>query len=149
MGTNRSESTLLFDKYQYDRVYHLSDASLLSKLGKPLWSTTTCMYKHTICLSTTKCWFCSLVPIVKCAHCRHYNLAFVCCEQCIVGNGHILQWDLINWAKSTFCGVETKSMFIHIRSSAPNMFAKFGWKSWMFCPIKMEKVVAKLESDRL
>ena len=33
------------------------------------------MYKHTFCLSSAKCLFCSLVPIVKCAHCRHYDLA--------------------------------------------------------------------------
>ena len=26
-----------------------------SKLGKPLWSTTTCMDKHTFCLSSAKC----------------------------------------------------------------------------------------------
>ena len=32
------------------------------------------MYKHSFCLSSAKYWFCSLVPIVKCAHYRHYNL---------------------------------------------------------------------------
>ena len=52
-------------------------------------------------------------------------------------------------AKSTFCGVETKNMFIHTRSSAPNMFAKFGWKTQTFCHKKVAKVIAKLESDRL
>ena len=40
-------------------------------------------------------------------------------------------------------------MFTHIRSSAPNMFAKFGWKTRTFCPKKVAKVIAKLESDRL
>ena len=77
-------------------------SSLPSKLGKRLCSTTTCMYKHTFCLSSAKCWFCSLVPIVKCAHCRHYDLACLSVanntntRDCIVGNGHILQWELMS-----------------------------------------------------
>ena len=111
--------------------------SLPSKLRKPLWSTTTCMYKHTFCLSSTKCWFCSLVSIVKCAHCRQYNLTRLSVANNtntwdhIVGNGHILQWDLMR--------VEKKSMFIHTHSSAPNMFAKFGWKNRTFYHKKWEK----------
>ena len=40
-------------------------------------------------------------------------------------------------------------MFIHTCSSAPKIFAKFGWKTGTFCYKKMEKAVAKLESDRL
>ena len=40
-------------------------------------------------------------------------------------------------------------MFIHTRSSAPNMYAKFGWKTLTFCHKKVAKVIAKLESDRL
>ena len=40
-------------------------------------------------------------------------------------------------------------MFIHTRSSVPNMFAKFGWKARTFCHKKVAKVIAKLESDRL
>ena len=40
-------------------------------------------------------------------------------------------------------------MFIHTRSSASNMFAKFGWKTRTFCHKKVAKVIAKLESDRL
>ena len=40
-------------------------------------------------------------------------------------------------------------MFTHIRSSAPNMFVKFGWKTRTFCHKKVAKVIAKLESDRL
>ena len=77
-------------------------SSLPSKLGKPLSSTTTCMYKHTFCLSSAKCWVCSLVPIVKCEHCRHYDLACLSVanntntRDRIVGNGHILQWDLMS-----------------------------------------------------
>ena len=39
-------------------------------------------------------------------------------------------------------------MFIHTHSSALNMFAKFGWKTRTFCHKKMEKTVAKLESDK-
>ena len=31
-------------------------------------------------------------------------------------------------AKSTFCGVETKNIFTHIRSSAPNMFVTRKWQ---------------------
>ena len=40
-------------------------------------------------------------------------------------------------------------MFIHTRRGAPNMFAKFGWKTRTFCHKKVGKVIAKLESDRL
>ena len=40
-------------------------------------------------------------------------------------------------------------MFVHTHSSAPNMFAKFGWKTQKFCHKKIEKAVARLESDRL
>ena len=35
-------------------------------------------------------------------------------------------------------------MFTHICSSAPNMFAKFGWKTRTFCHKKVAKVIAKL-----
>ena len=40
-------------------------------------------------------------------------------------------------------------MLIHPRSSALKIFANFGWKTRKFCHKKMEKAVAKLESDRL
>ena len=40
-------------------------------------------------------------------------------------------------------------MFIHTLSSAPKRFAKFGWQTRKFCHKKVEKAVAKLESDRL
>ena len=40
-------------------------------------------------------------------------------------------------------------MFVHIYSGAPKIFAKFGWKTRTFCHKKMEKAIAKLESDRL
>ena len=45
------------------------------------------------------------------------------------------------WAKSTFCGVETKRMFIriHTRSSAPKMFGKFGWQTRTFCHKRWKK----------
>ena len=58
---------------------------------------------------------------------------------------------IANIAKSTFCGAETKSMFVHVhtRSSAPKRFAKFGWQTRTFCHKKVANVIAKLESDRL
>ena len=40
-------------------------------------------------------------------------------------------------------------MFTHIRSSTPNMFAKFEGRTRTFCHKKVAKVIAKLESDRL
>ena len=40
-------------------------------------------------------------------------------------------------------------MFTHIRSTAPNMSAKFGWKTRTFCHKKVAKVIAELESARL
>ena len=128
-------------------------SSLQSKLGKPLWSTSSCMYKHTFCLNTAKCWFCSLVPVVKCAHCRQYDLACLSVanntntQDCIVGNGHILQWDLLS--KINICGVETKlCLYIHkvvLLRYLPSLDGKFE----RFVTKKMEKAIAKLESDRL
>ena len=53
------------------------------------------------------------------------------------------------WAKPTFCRIETKSMFIYTRISAPKRFAKFGWQTRTICHKVNEKAVAKLESDRL
>ena len=38
---------------------------------------------------------------------------------------------------------------MYTRISAPKRFAKFGWQTGMFCHKKVEKAVAKLESDRL
>ena len=40
-------------------------------------------------------------------------------------------------------------MFVHTRSSAQKIFAKFGWKTRTFCHKKVAQVIAKLESDRL
>ena len=60
----------VFNKNKIICIYSLSDLSLAitfatffvtkrsslpSKLGKPLWGTTMCMYKHTFCLSSAKC----------------------------------------------------------------------------------------------
>ena len=55
------------------------------------------MFKHTFCLNSAKCRFCSLGPIVKCAHCQQYDLACLYCSQQtntrdrIVSHVHILQ----------------------------------------------------------
>ena len=100
------------------RHYSLSDSSLAIAFSIFLWRnfrvchpnfanhfgalSTTCMYKLTFCLNTAKCWCCSLVPVVKCAHCRQYDLASLSVvnitntRDCIVGNGQILQWDLMS-----------------------------------------------------
>ena len=45
-----------------------------------------------------------------------------------------------------FIGLETKSMFIYTRVSAPKRFAKFGR---LFLGKKEEKAVSQLKSDRL
>ena len=65
-------------------IFHFSvtkRSSFPFKLGKALWSTTTCMYKLTFCLNSAKCWFCSLGPIAKFAHCQQYDLAWLYCLQ--------------------------------------------------------------------
>ena len=135
-GTCLYPAVVVFVLPKFLHFFVTKRSSLPSKLVKPLWSTTTCMHKHAFCLSSAKCWFWSLVPIVKCAHCRHYNLACLSVanntntRDRIVGNGHILQWDLMSkinilrsWDKKYVYTIT------HIRSSAPNMFAKFGWKT--------------------
>ena len=50
-----------------------------------------------------------------------------------------------------FAELRQKKFFIHTRSSAPKRFAKFEWQTctFFFTKKKMEKAVAKLESDRL
>ena len=40
-------------------------------------------------------------------------------------------------------------MLIQIRSSAPKRFAKFGLQTRTLCQKKVEKAIAKIESDRL
>ena len=116
-------------------------SSLPSKLDKPLWRTTTCMYKHTFWLSSAKCWFCSLVPIVKCALPTLLSRVFVYCEQ--YKHARLYCWQ---WTHFTMGPNEQNQ---HTHSSAPNMLAKFGWKTWTFCHKKVAKVIGKLESDRL
>ena len=77
-------------------------SSLLSKLGKHLRSSTTCLYWHTFCLNSAKCWFYSLDPIVKLGHCQRYDLACLYCLQQTnardrnVDNVHILQQELMS-----------------------------------------------------
>ena len=100
--------------------------------------------KMLILLISSYCKMCTL-PTLR-------SHVFVCCEQYkhrnhIVGNGHILQWELMS--KINILRIETKNVFIHTRSSAPNMFAKFGWKTGTFGNKKVAKVIAKLKSDRL
>ena len=68
---------------------------LPSKLGKPLRSTTACMYRPTFCLNSAKCWFCSLGPKVKFDHCQQLPTVQTR-EVVIIGNGWILLWDLMS-----------------------------------------------------
>ena len=91
-------------------------------------------------------------PIVKPGHCQQYDLACLYCSQqtnardCIVGNVHILQQELMSKINNF---VESKSKFVPTRSSAPKLFGKFGWQTRTLCHKKMEKAIAKLGSDRL
>ena len=124
-------------------LYSLSDSSLATAFSTLLGQNVQVFHSNLVnffgalqrinnffCLNSAKCLFCSVGPIVKFAHCQQTDSTIS--RVCIVGDGQILQWDL--WAKSTICGVETKRIFIHTRSSAPKRFAKFGWKTWTFCP---------------
>ena len=43
-----------------------------------------------------------------------------------------------------FAELKQKSMFVHTRSNAPKMSAKFGWQTRTFCHKKVGKAVAKL-----
>ena len=79
----------------FSSFFPTNSSSLPSKLGKPPSSTTACMYKHTFCLNSAKCWFCPLGPIVKCAHCQQLPTVQTR-EIVIVVNGQILQWDLMS-----------------------------------------------------
>ena len=73
-------------------------------------STTACMYKHTVCLKSAKCWFFSLGPIVKFAHYRQWrSRVFLLLAMGKFYNG-------TKWTKSTFWGVEIKSMFKYIHA---------------------------------
>ena len=66
----------------------------------------------------------------------------------IVGNGQILQWDLISKI-NILRSIDKKYVYTHTGISAPKRFAKFGCQTRTFCQQKVEKAVAKLESDRL
>ena len=89
---------------------------LPSKLGKPLRSTNFCMYIPTFCLNSIKCWFCSLGPIVKVAHCKHYKCERSCVEfyyRHLIGKMNILQiWE--------------RELVYRYRHSDPKRFAMFG-----------------------
>ena len=78
---------------------------------------------------------------------------FVCCEQYKHARSYCWQWKHFimgpNEQNQHFAELRQKNMFIHTRSSAPNMFAKFEWKTRTFCHKKAAKVIAKLEPDRL
>ena len=41
-------------------IFVTKSLCLTSLLGKRLRSTKSCMHKHTFCLNSTKCWFCSM-----------------------------------------------------------------------------------------
>ena len=58
-----------------------------------------CMYKNIFFLNSAKCWFCSLGPIVKFAHCQPFK-SRVFVSLAIVGNGQILQWELMSRIKN-------------------------------------------------
>ena len=111
------------------------------------------MYWHTFCLNYAKCWFYSLDPIVKFAHCQQYDLACLYCSQQTnsrdrnVGNVQILQQELMS-KKQHFAVMRQKvSLYIHVvvlQSGLPSLDGKLE----RFVTKKMEKAIAKLESDR-
>ena len=100
-------------------------------------STESSIRLHTFCLNSFNCGFRSLG-----AHCKMKAISSGItpnnCQQYKHARSYCWQWanftmEMQN-AKSTFCGVETKSMFIHTRSTAPKRFAKFvtqRWKRWL------------------
>ena len=101
---------------------------------------------------------CKMLILLISSHCKMCTLptlrsrVFVCCEQYKHARLYCWQWTHFtmgpNEQNQHFAELRQK-MFAHIRSSAPNMFAKFGWKTRKFCHKKVAKVIAKLESDRL
>ena len=101
--------------------------------------------KMLILLISSYCKMCTL-PTLR-------SRVSVCCEQYKHARSYCWQWTHFtmgpNEQNQQLCGVETKNMFTHIRSSAPNMSAKFGWETQTFYHEKVAKVIAKLESDRL
>ena len=119
--------TYLEHYYVYVQTY------LLSQLRKML-----------ILLISFYCKMCTL-PTLR-------SRMFVCCAQYKHARSHCWQWTHStmgpNEQNQHFAELR-KKMFIHTRSSAPNMFAKFGWNTRTLCHKKVAKVIAKLESDRL
>ena len=75
---------------------------------------------------------------------------FVCCVQYKHARSYCWQGTHFtmgpNEQNQYFAELRHKDIFMHTRSSVPNMF---GWKTRMFCHKKVAKVIAKLESDRL
>ena len=102
---------------------------------------------------------CKMLILLISSYCKMCTLptlqsrVFVCYEQYKHARSYCWQWTHFtmgpNEQNQHFYAVETKHMFTNIRSSALNMFAKFGWKTRTFCHKKVAKVIAKLESARL
>ena len=140
--------------------YSLSDSSLAITFATFLWQNVRVCHPNVanlfgallrvctnilFCLSSAKCWFCSLVPIVKCAHRRHDDLACLSVANntktwdFIVGNTHILQWDLIskiNILRSS----DKKCLYIHVvvlLTCVPSLDGKIErfvtkkWQKWL------------------
>ena len=67
---------------------------------------------------------------------------------CIVGIGHIIQWDLMS--KINTFGVETKKLFEYIQVVVHQTYLpSLEGKLERFVTKKVAKVIAKLESGRL
>ena len=122
---------------------------LPSRLGKPLRGTTACMYKHTFCLNSTP----------QNVNFAHYRSHCKICPLPTIAN-KINTRDLYCWQSAYFTmgPNEQNKHFAELRQKVClyihivvllKMFAKFGLQTRTFCHKKMEKAVAKLESDRL
>ena len=90
--------------------------------------------KMLILLISSYCKMCTL-PTLR-------SRVFVCCEHYKHARWYCWQWTHFtmgpNEQNQQFAELRN---FIHTRSSAPNMFDKFGWKTRTFCHKKVAKVI--------
>ena len=113
--------------------------SLPSKLGKPLWSTKYYVFVQTYFLSQLR----KMLIFLISSYCKMYTSptlqshVFVCYQQYKHARLYCWQWTHFtmgsNEKNQHFAELRQKiCLYMYTRSSAPNMYAKFGWKTRTF-----------------
>ena len=106
------------------------------------------MYKHTFCLSSAK-YSLPVVPIVKCAHCRHYNLACLSVANNTNTQDRIVCWQ---WTHFTMGPNEQNQHFAELRQKIHlyiHVVAMFSNRNTMYTKVRLPTGVSQAAGDEL